>query len=161
MNKPILPAPRLPPPLPFHPFLPPFLPPPGKRFGLTAAHNLAVGDLLLVAPPLAVATGPAGEALYCELGLWVRVMLRANVLRNTAATGPTILPTCQLVQAPVSCRDMLLHRLNPMHMAECWQLVTVEPWKHTLTGFCCIAAGPQMTQDQILSPAQLSTSRVM
>jgi hypothetical protein len=38
-------------------------PPTGKRFGLTASRNLAVGQLLLVTPPLAVAFGPAGELL--------------------------------------------------------------------------------------------------
>jgi hypothetical protein len=32
----------------------------GKRFGLTASRNLAVGDLLLVTPPVAVAFGAAG-----------------------------------------------------------------------------------------------------
>jgi hypothetical protein len=36
-------------------------PPTGKRFGLTASRNLAVGELLLVTPPLTVAFGPAGK----------------------------------------------------------------------------------------------------
>lgn len=47
---------------PSHPVCCPLSPPPGKRFGLTATRNLAVGELLLVSTPLAVAFGPAGEA---------------------------------------------------------------------------------------------------